>query len=111
MAIQPIDLSTVYSQMDNVSKINNNNLQAAQVASREYVESLQKQEFQNQGAVHAISSDKEESRGIKERRDRESEKGKGSSEKKEHEDDENAPKKNVVEVKDPRVGRIIDIIG
>ena len=110
MAIQPIDLSTVYSQMDNVSKINGAQVQASQQVSREHVEKLQKDEFQAKGDVHSIESRKSEDNRIKNES-----KGSGSeeeSESKKKSDGEEEQKKNpVTEVKDPRVGRFIDIMG
>ena len=110
MAIQPIDLSTVYSQMDNVSKMNGAQLQAAQQVSREHVEKLQKDEFQAKGDVHSIESRKNEDNRIK----NESKGNSGEEEtesKKKSDGEEDQPKPSVSEVKDPRVGRFVDLMG
>ena len=110
MAIQPIDLSTVYSQMDNVSKINGAQVQASQQVSKEHVEKLQNQEFQAKGDVHAISEQKHEDNRIK-NESRGSGGGDASASKKDSGDKESEEKPAVKELKDPRIGRFIDIMG
>ncbi len=109
MAIQPIDLSTVYSQMDSVSSLHGAQTQAAQAVSKEHVDKLQNEEFMKKSDVHEIASKKEEQNKVKS--DSRNQGGAYYSQGKKKQKDEEEEKPQVKEVKDSRIGRYIDIIG
>ena len=109
MAIQPIDLSTVYSQMDSFSSLHGAQAQASQAVSKEHVDKLQAEEFMKKSDVHEISSKKEEQNKVKP--DSRNQGGEYFSQGKKKQKDEEEEKPHVQEVKDSRVGRYIDLIG
>ncbi len=112
MAIQPIDLSVVYSQMDNVAKFNASQNQLAQVANqtgrdRTAAENLEKSKTVQETAQHDAEADTIKSNV---------EDGGSSSgfiaggKKKKKEDSEEEPELEQ-EISDPALGRFIDITG
>ncbi len=112
MAIQPIDLSVIYSQMDNVAKFNasqNHSVQFANQHGRDKAaaENLEKSKIVQNAAQKDIDSNK-----IKNNLDQGGSGGQGlysGSRKKKDEEDQNLPEQK--EFKDPMLGKIIDITG
>ena len=111
MAIQPIDLSVIYSQMDNVAKFNasqNHSVQFANQHGRDKTaaENLEKSKTVQDAAQKDVDSNK-----IKNNLDQGGSAGQGLSfggrKKKEAESEQ----KTSEEFNDPMLGRIIDITG
>lgn len=111
MAIQPIDLQTLYTQLENVSK----NV-AFQTQGMQFKDDMQqtekaRQDFLKNQAVKKAREDEEQADTVRER------KGKGDQPdnprqqmKREEEKKEEEPV-NEIQIKDQSLGRIIDILG
>lgn len=65
MAIHPIDLSTIYSQMDKIGQINASQVQNAHQANRENLERAANQDYMKNAAVQKAAKDKADSSKIK----------------------------------------------
>ena len=55
MAIQPIDLSTVYSQMDKMGQFNASQIQSASMANRANMEKAAQQDSEKAKTVRGLS--------------------------------------------------------
>ena len=109
MAIHPIDLTGVYSQMDNVAKFNASQNQLAQsMASHSLdqasMENLEKSKAVQETAKNDVMSDKIKKDGGSGSQGQSS--GKKKKDRQEEEEDE-----GLSEFKDPRLGIHIDITG
>ena len=107
MAIQPIDLQTLYSQLETVSKTVAFQQQGMQLQNSIQQEEQSKRLQQKQQAVEAASANEEGPLAVKDR--------KGSSPQEQGSGDKKSEEKNdktVFEViKDPRLGQHVDISG
>jgi hypothetical protein len=106
MAIQPIDLSTMYSQMDKVAKYNASQDQNAQLANSVSIgktvqTNLEKAQQVKQAATNELEAMNVNADG------KQSEQNTGSKKKKKEE--EVQPEKKQQEIKDPLLGQHIDI--
>lgn len=115
MAIQPIDLSTIYSQMDKLGQLNASQMQASQEVSRQRLEKTaqdQTQKYQN-----VVETQKSaESAKVKTNVDE----GGGAGEtlmqqqgrkKALNDSDSEVESSSPLEIKDPKLGRHIDVTG
>ena len=111
MAIQPIDLSTMYSQMDNVAKFTASQNQLAQVGNQIGADRLAQNTAEKAKTVQEVAKEDSEAGVInKDARNGASDEQGQSKEKKNPEaQEEDAPKQ--YEFSDPLLGRHIDITG
>ena len=109
MAIRPIDLSTVYSQMDKVAKYSASQDQNAQLANSVNSSRLAQTETEKARQVQQTAANKVESEKVKpdgkQAQQRESEK----KQHKENTEEEEEEEKKQKEIKDPLLGQHIDI--
>lgn len=118
MAIQPIDLSTVYSQMDKMGQFNASQVQNATMASRAHLEKAAQQDTEKAKTVQESSKNKE-SNNIKADVNQGGgagqgllENGSGKKARKDSEQEEAQVQKPApYEIRDPNLGRHIDVIG
>ncbi|MBQ1832359.1 MAG: hypothetical protein II114_01115 [Treponema sp.] len=114
MAIHPIDLSTVYSQIDNIAKFNASQNQMAQVANQQGINKAARDNLEKSQAVKETPKENGNAATVKQdgRQGASSQggllSGKKDGDGDEHEE-ENVPVQ--VEISDPRLGRHIDITG
>lgn len=123
MAIQPIDLSTVYSQMDKMGQFNATQVQNAHMASRAHLEKTAQQDSEKARTVQEASKNKD-SNSIKADVNQGGGAGQGlledsvgqenqkkSQKKISDSDDSIPPKVSLYEIRDPNLGRHIDVTG
>ena len=110
MAIQPIDLSTMYSQMDNVARISSGQAHSEAASSYARLERSQQLEMQKSENVNEVNKNEGEGARVKSDGRNPSGDGEESEEKKEKEQQEETSGKTF-QIKDPRRGRLIDITG
>ncbi|WP_407400859.1 hypothetical protein [Treponema sp.] len=118
MAIQPIDLSTVYSQMDKMGQFNASQVQNSHMANRAHMEKTAQQDTEKAKTVQESSKNKE-SNDIKADVNQGGGAGQGlledsgEAEKKVMEQTEEAakPAPKLYEIRDPNLGQHIDLIG
>lgn len=112
MAIQPIDLSTMYSQIDKVAQLNASQTHAAHIANKEGIEKATQESLQKSKMVQETQNDATSTK-IGQDGGGASASGGGSkkSAKKNGEDNDEGEVKKQWEISDPRLGRHIDITG
>ena len=123
MAIQPIDLSTVYSQMDKMGQFNATQVQNAHMASRAHLEKTAQQDSEKARTVQEASKNKD-SNSIKADVNQGGGAGQGlledsggqenqkkSQKKISDSDDSIPPKVSLYEIRDQNLGRHIDVTG
>ena len=107
MAIQPIDLQTLYSQMDKVSKNVVQQQQHVQLHNSMELDGLVKKDIQKNEKIEKTS----EKEGMAEIKDGQSSKNSGQNPSNKNEKEE-VPSEVVLEIiKDPSLGKTIDISG
>ena len=111
MAIQPIDLSTMYSQMDNVAKFTASQNQLAQVGNQIGADRLAQDASEKAKTVQEVAKEESEAGIINKDAENGSsdEQGQSKGKKNAEEQEEDAPKQ--YEFSDPLLGRHIDITG
>jgi len=110
VAIQPIDLSTMYSQMDNVARISSGQTHAEAASTYASLERSQQLEMQKSENVNEVN--KNEGEGARVKSDgRNSSEDKEESDKKKDDEKQEETSKTTFQLKDPRRGRLIDITG
>ena len=109
MAIAPLDLQVLYSQLENVSKSVAHRQQGMQLASAIQQEIHAQQMAEKNSTVQQLQADEDGIQKIKERSSGGS--SQGGSQKKQQEEDapEQAPEQ--VAFQDPNLGKFIDISG
>ena len=119
MAIQPIDLSTVYSQMDKMGQFNASQIQSAHMANRAHLEKSAQQDSEKARTVQETHKNKD-SNSIKADVNQGGGAGQtllegGSETEKEeesaHEEQTAQPDKKLYEIRDPNLGQHINLIG
>ncbi|MCR5217233.1 hypothetical protein [Treponema sp.] len=112
MAIQPIDLSTMYSQMDNVARMSSGQEHSASVANFARLERSQQQELQKSENVNQVNKKNGEGSKVKSDGKNSSQGQEEASEKKKKDagEEEKEPDRTI-HLTDPRRGRLIDITG
>ncbi len=112
MAIQPIDLSTMYSQMDNVAKFTASQNQLAQVGNQIGADRLAQDASEKAKTVQEVAKEDSEAGTINKDARNGTSGGQGQTkEKKNKSDQEDAEKPKQYEFSDPLLGRHIDITG
>lgn len=115
MGIQPIDLSTVYSQMDKVGQMNASQVQNAHLANRQHLEKaaqIQAQKAQSvnetsqSGEPAKIKADVNQGGGFGQTLMQDGEKKRASGN-----EPQETEKPAPYEIKDPNLGRHIDVTG
>ncbi len=108
MAIQPIDLQTIYTSLEKVSKITAQKQQAMQLQGAIQQEELTKRLQEKSTTVEKTDMDDEGPMNVKDRKNGESE----SDTAREREEKKDDPKEDVFQViTDPHLGQHIDISG
>ena len=112
MGIQPIDLSVIYSQMDNVSKFNASQNQLVQAANQQGRDKVALENLEKSKTVQNAARDETQSGNVKNNLEGGSSSGYSSGGRKkkapgEDETEDVSPD----EISDPGLGQLIDIIG
>ncbi|MBQ0039704.1 MAG: hypothetical protein KBS64_04700 [Treponema sp.] len=119
MAIQPIDLSTVYSQMDKMGQFNASQIQNAHMANRSHLEKTAQQDSEKARTVQEASKNKD-SNSIKADVNQGGGAGQGlldaegqasGGKVQDQEPQDTVPKPKMYEIRDPNLGNHIDVIG
>ncbi len=114
MGIQPIDLSTIYSQMDKIGQMNASQAQSATMASRQHLEKTAQQETEKSQTVLETKDSKESSK-IKADVNQGGGAGQGLLQEKNEQNEELSLKPESTrihyEITDPKLGRHIDVTG
>ncbi len=117
MAIQPVDLSTVYSQMDKMGQLNASQTQAMQFSNRQYLDRAAEVQTEKSQSVQETAKDKDSStiqadvsQGGGSGQDM-VQAEKKTNRKNTEKDDSSSDKPKLYEIKDPRLGNRLDIIG
>lgn len=110
MAIQPIDLQTLYTQLENVSK----NV-AFQTQGMQFKDDMQqtekaRQEFLKKQAVTKTREEEEKADTVHERKNGSNQQQASSQQQKRKEEEKEEPA-NEIQIHDTSLGRIIDILG
>ncbi len=112
MAIHPIDLSAVYSQMDNVAKFNASQNQLSQVANQVGIDKATRDNLVKSQAVKETASDETDAATVKQDGRQGASSGDNSrSEKKARGEAEEENPVKQFEISDPSLGQHIDITG
>lgn len=106
MAIHPIDLSTIYSQLDNVAKFNASQNQNVQNAAGIMHSVTVAQEAEKAKAVQETAKNESSADEIKDDSENSSSEEKEKSDKKENSQEEEHKQ---IEITDPKLGQHIDI--
>lgn len=107
MAIHPIDLSTVYSQMDKVAKYSASQNQNTELAGMVNMNKAVQDDMKKAQSVQETAKNSEtDSAKIK---DENSSGNEGSPSKKKNDDSHEEEKPRMIEIQDPKLGNIIDI--
>ncbi len=111
MAIAPIDIQTLYSQLENVSKSVVHQQQGIQLSNAIQQDTNAKQLAEKNNTVQQINKEKEDGISVKERKS--SKNGQDSSKKKgsEKEKKEDIEQSQPYRFQDPNLGKYIDISG
>ena len=111
MAIQPIDLSTMYSQMDNVAKFSASQNQLAQVVNQVGADRVAQDTSEKAKTVQEVAKEDSEAGTINKdaRKGSSNEQRQAKARNKDSQEEEEPPKQ--YEFTDPRLGRHIDITG
>lgn len=111
MAIQPIDLQTLYTQLENVSKNVAFQQQGVQVRDDMQLTEQARQEFLKKRAVTKTREEEEQADTVQERKNGNNQQQAAARQnKKESEEQEDEPASEI-QIHDPLLGRIIDIHG
>ena len=116
MGIQPIDLSTIYSQMDKMGQFKASEVQSANMAMREHLERTAQQQTQNAQIVTETKGN-ENSAKIKADVSQGGGAGQGllQGERRQGKEAQKTPAdeatRSSYEIKDPKLGRRIDVTG
>lgn len=111
MAIHPIDLSTMYSQLENVSKFNASQNQLAQVLNQNSNKIESQHEFEKIQTVKETEKNAEDGKiNPDAKNSQQFAEGENSASEEKNQNQESKAKNEFV-VKNPRIGRIIDITG
>ncbi len=113
MGIQPIDLSVVYSQMDNVSKFNASQNQLVQAANQHGRDKVASENLEKSKTVQNAARDETHSGNVKNSLEGGGSFGYASGEKKKKESGKEEEGELSVpdEISEPELGQLIDIIG
>ncbi|MDR3284716.1 MAG: hypothetical protein LBS97_06020 [Treponema sp.] len=110
MAIQPIDLQTLYSQLDTVAKTVMQQQQGAQLTHAMRAAELTRQETEKNTAVRELTQENEGMEAINDRTSSGKQNQEGrDKQKKQPEMQEEA--KHFSPIKDPNLGRHVDVLG
>ncbi len=112
MGIQPIDLSVIYSQMDNVSKFNASQNQLVQAANQQGRDKVASENLEKSKTVQNAARDEAQSGNVKNNLEGGSSSGYSSGGRKRKASGEEEPEDSPHdEISDPGLGQLIDIIG
>lgn len=112
MGIQPIDLSVVYSQMDNVSKFNASQNQLVQAANQQGRDKVASEHLEKSKTVQNAARDEAQSGNVKNSLEGGSSFGYAGGKRKKREGEEDGEEAAAPdEISEPELGQLIDIIG
>ena len=113
MALHPIDLQTLYTQLENVSKGVAFQQQGLQLREAVQQDNYGKQLTEKEKTVKEAAQEESETVRVKDQHNRRQNQGNESEEKEKHPEEETAaaPEPRLIDIKDPRLGRLIDIQG
>lgn len=112
MGVSPIDLQTMFSQLEKISKTQVQQTQAAQLQSNLVQEEIARKETAKKTTVEEASPLPEGQSGVVKRRNESNQsKNNGKDKEKENEDTNEENKEEPVFFKDPSLGQKIDIMG
>ena len=112
MGIAPIDLQTLYTQLDKVSKTHGNQAQMLQNQSAlQDVEKAKKQQEENEKIASTNMAEEEDTQKVKERQYQQNNSKHQHKSNHDETQEETEPKRKKVEFQDPNLGQHIDVIG
>lgn len=111
MGIQPIDLSVVYSQMDNVSKFNASQNQLVQAANQQGRDKVASENLEKSKTVQNAARDEAQSGNVKNSLEGGSSFGYAGGKRKQKEREEDEEDAAPDAISEPELGQLIDIIG
>lgn len=111
MAIQPIDLSTIYSQLDNIGKFSAMQNQSAQLAAQQNLAGEARADLAKTRTVNKTPSDDSFADGIKDEGGGSSDFTNAGEQHKKEDEQDAGDKPRQTELKDPHTGNFIDIMG
>jgi hypothetical protein len=111
MAIQPIDLQTLYTQLDKISKTEVHQQQGMQLARELQRDTLQKQEMLRNETVKELRTDTGNVKSVDDEGGQNAPDSRRKKQKKEHETEEPQTEGRYYFIYDPQLGRNIDVSG
>lgn len=111
MAIQPIDIQTLFSQLEKVSKTVSHQQQGMQVQNAIQQEIIEKRNAEKKQAVLQTASDEVDITKVKERKASSNNQEKEASDRKQKDREEEPPKVIIEVIKDPNLGKHLDVSG
>lgn len=112
MSVQPIDLSTMYSQLDNVAKFNASQNASTQVSNQLNINKAAQNNLEKSKSVNEVSKDEGDSVKVNKDGHNNSDEENSSAETNSNVDQkEKIEKPRQWEFTDPRLGRHVDIQG
>ena len=112
MALHPIDLQTLYTQLENVSKGVAFQQQGLQLRQAVQQDNYGKQLTEKEKAVKEAAHEESETVRVKDQQNRRQNSDNSSNSKeKESEEETVVEEPRMIDIKDPRLGRLIDIQG
>lgn len=111
MAIQPIDLQTLYTQLENVSKNVAFQQQGMRFKDDMQLTEQARQEFLKKRAVTKTREDEEQADTVRERKgNKDGQQDSSEMKKTKKEEEKEDEPVSEIQIHDPRLGRIIDIL-
>lgn len=112
MALHPIDLQTLYTQLENVSKGVAFQQQGLQLREAVQQDNYGKQLMEKEKTVKEAAQEESEAARVKDQHKRRQNSNDSSDAKNKHEEEAPAAEEQkTTDIKDPRLGRLIDIQG
>lgn len=111
MAIQPIDLQTLFSQLEKVSKTVSHQQQGIQVQNAIQQEIIEKRNTEKKQAVLQTASDEVDITKVKERKASSNKQENTPSDNNQKKREEEAPQVIIEVITDPNLGKHLDVSG
>ena len=112
MGIAPIDLQTLYTQLDKVSKTHGSQAQTLQVQSAlQDVEKAKKQQEENEKIASTNMAEEDDTQKVKDRQYHQNNSKNQHKSNPDETQEESEPERKKVAFQDPNLGQHIDVIG
>lgn len=111
MAIAPIDLQTLYSQLENVSKTVVHQQQGVQLSNAIQQETNARQVAEKNTAVQQLKNENTDVISVRDRKASKDDKGRSEGKNNKQENQDQAENQTSCRFEDPNLGRYVDISG